>query len=246
MTIDRKAAAALLASPVEFMQESLVIPVNGPQMRGVHNFILDDDFGNAKRPDGKQTKGFYLMPGQGAGSFKAYWCPYAPSSVRSVVVGNQADLMFTATMDGCSLGVGSRTPAGERLVTHANAMSVGDAIYNELNRRGASQTAKMLITRSHQQYAQQQQVYLRHLSPHAHDASGDVPDIVDPTRYRRVSNGPEECSSTTFGVRDTELDDWAFYAQQYNPMTIPDPQIVAVFRVAGARPSPQAGNCVIM
>ena len=50
----------------------------------------------------------------------AYWCPYSDDKTYGVVLKDVADYMFTAEMDGCSFGVGSRGRDGSRLVYHAN------------------------------------------------------------------------------------------------------------------------------
>lgn len=53
-------------------------------------------------------------------SFRAYWCHYQPDEMHSIVVGNGANFMFTATMNGCSLAFGSKLANGGRRVAHAN------------------------------------------------------------------------------------------------------------------------------
>lgn len=58
-------------------------------------------------------------------SFNAYWCPYESNDVQQVTLGNQADYMFTAKMDGCTFGVGSANPDGSRTVCHANVGGKG-------------------------------------------------------------------------------------------------------------------------
>jgi hypothetical protein len=60
-------------------------------------------------------------------SVPAYFCPYAKDSAQSTLLGNAAALMFTATMNGCTLGAGSQNPGGVVRVCHANAFSTGEA-----------------------------------------------------------------------------------------------------------------------
>jgi hypothetical protein len=52
--------------------------------------------------------------------FNAYWCPYAEDTVNAVTLSDEADLMFTATMNGCSFGVGIPSVDGAVRVAHAN------------------------------------------------------------------------------------------------------------------------------
>jgi hypothetical protein len=53
--------------------------------------------------------------------FAVYFCPYESNDYHGVVLGNACELMLTTQMDGCSLGIGSRTANGEVLVFHANS-----------------------------------------------------------------------------------------------------------------------------
>jgi hypothetical protein len=50
----------------------------------------------------------------------AYWCPYANDHTYSITVAGAANFMFTATMDGCSFGVGIEAVDGAVRVAHAN------------------------------------------------------------------------------------------------------------------------------
>jgi hypothetical protein len=51
---------------------------------------------------------------------RAYWCPYKNNNCLGDMVGNDSRYMFTATMNGCSFGIGSAAPDGSRLVYHVN------------------------------------------------------------------------------------------------------------------------------
>ena len=55
-----------------------------------------------------------------ADQIDVYWCPYNDGSTLGVALGSAADYMFTAPMDGCSLGLGAANPDGSRLVYHSN------------------------------------------------------------------------------------------------------------------------------
>jgi hypothetical protein len=120
MPNNASAVASLVSDPLAFMQRNFVHVNYGSANSGLKQFTLNDDFGRhgkAKLPNDSLIDGYYLEEGDGgAASFQAYWCAYEESTVHSITVGSQADLMFTATMDGCSLGVGSRTDTGDRLV----------------------------------------------------------------------------------------------------------------------------------
>src|SRR5258708_40043674 len=48
----------------------------------------------------------------GADSFLAYVCDYKSGEINYQVLGREADLCFTTTMNGCTFGIGSPTAAG--------------------------------------------------------------------------------------------------------------------------------------
>jgi hypothetical protein len=56
----------------------------------------------------------------------AYFCPYENNQTKALMLKNAAQWMFTATMDGCTFGVGSQTPGamGSVRVAHANTSSI--------------------------------------------------------------------------------------------------------------------------
>ena len=56
----------------------------------------------------------------GGDLFECYWCPYEDGQMKSITVGNLANIMFTAPMDGCSFGIGSANDDGSRMVCHIN------------------------------------------------------------------------------------------------------------------------------
>ena len=55
------------------------------------------------------------------GIFMGYWCPYDIDRTSYVTLSGAADYMFTATMDGCSFGVGTPSKDGTVTVSHSNS-----------------------------------------------------------------------------------------------------------------------------
>jgi len=235
------AGTAFTNAPLVFMQGNLVaVQVHAP--RGRHSFMLDDSAGHARNAAGALIPAYYLMPGDGGhGCFEAYWCPYEPSGIRSVVVGSAAQFMFTATMAGCTLGVGSRTAAGERLVSHANAMATVDFMYGD--NPNALSDFQMALVRARQQAVQKGLVLRR-------QRVGGQPDpgltLIEPKNYRADAAGNQTLSSTTFGLRNEGTDDWGFYTQKYDPNSNPE-TLIGVMFVAGTayHPPPLATQCVL-
>lgn len=124
-------------------------------------------------------------------SISVYFCPYRGGRTLGTVVGSQASLFFTSEMDGCSLGFGSVTPEGARLVYHSNA----------------SQPVATLQSQSDVQHTDLTGVF------------GNLPlftrlqDELSPMKYR-LSNAGTEYKSTTFGVRQV-VAGWKFYTHRY-------------------------------
>lgn len=194
-----------LADPTSFLQDYVVLPDQAGLQRGIVALTLTPYHGlQARKPDGTLSPIYRLEQAGGpAGAIRAFWCPYVEDSTRSVVIDQQADLVFTAMMDGCSLGVGNRTAGGQYLVSHANRGVVGNAVVQAGGTIAAGQAA--------QRQAQLTSITQRMGGPAAHVVA-PVQYMVDP-----VSN-QEELKATTFGVRDTGTDRWTFYCQRYEAL----------------------------
>ncbi|MGB6474660.1 MAG: hypothetical protein WBF04_11335 [Candidatus Sulfotelmatobacter sp.] len=116
-----------LADPVDFMQNNVVdTPATGGSLDtgGVKFFTLEKKAYTAKsreRP-GVNIPVYLARPTSSGGTdpFDCYWCPYEDGQMKSIMVGNLANIMLTAPMDGCSFGIGSATAKGDRMVCHIN------------------------------------------------------------------------------------------------------------------------------
>jgi hypothetical protein len=129
----------LIANPLAFLDKNILVPgIYGPPRDSMKNEPIDMQLVAMPPADGFAKKhgeqlGIYVVTvpslvdgivGRGGvkddKSFKAYFCSYEPGQVFGTIVGAKANFMFTAQMDGCSLGVGHKTADGNRLVYHAN------------------------------------------------------------------------------------------------------------------------------
>lgn len=54
-----------------------------------------------------------------------FWLGYANNTASRMMLNDSAKMMFTANMDGCTLGIGSQAGDGGCLVSHANMISAG-------------------------------------------------------------------------------------------------------------------------
>ncbi|HEY4252593.1 MAG TPA: hypothetical protein VGM87_15380 [Roseomonas sp.] len=122
-------------------------------------------------------------------AFWAYWCPYDANRTAFTTLTGHAEWMFTATMDGCTFGVGRAAPDGTVVVGHANA-----------NRH---QTKKSISRMAQTQRAELQAELGMHAS------------MLQPKnyRFRGTFSKKRDVSSATFGVRDGST--WKFYAHLY-------------------------------
>ena len=121
--------------------------------------------------------------------FMAYWCPYTNQQTRYTTLTNLAEYMFTATMDGCSFGIGSRTPDGTCLVSHSNQ-----------NQFETPDSKDEMISK--------QKGALRGLL-------GSKAKLFQPKDYRSVGTFKKThgVSAATFGICDNNK--WKFYAHRF-------------------------------
>jgi hypothetical protein len=125
-----------LEDPVEFMQNNFVTtPEAGAfnQTGGKKFFTLEKKANtfarSVERPEAKIPV-YFARPASGGdpeGLMEIYWCPYEDNSMKSIMVGNEANIMLTAPMNGCSFGVGAAADDGSRYVAHINMKSQNNA-----------------------------------------------------------------------------------------------------------------------
>ena len=121
--------------------------------------------------------------------FWAYWCPYDQDRFGYTTLGNNADFMFTPTMDGCSFGIGQAGADGSVMVGHINSTRFekkGDTSDMERNQRVSLE------------------IGLR--------SGRKKPVIFEPSDYRYRKKA-REVSATTFGIREGGR--WKFYAHRW-------------------------------
>lgn len=120
-----------LLDPIDFMQNNVVSTPEGGavnQTGGKKFFTLEKLQGLAssvERP-GVQIPTYIARPVSGnnpEGILEVYWCPYKEDSMQSTTLGNAANIMLTAPMNGCSFGVGAAARDGTRYVAHINMKS---------------------------------------------------------------------------------------------------------------------------
>ena len=195
----RETVDALQRNPAEFMKNAIVVvKFKSDAPPGVHQMTLKLMEHKLGSQLGRALPVYYLKAPVGMDPvFNAYWCPYMKNQARSVFVNNEANLMFTAQMDGCTLGLGTVVPGGGRSVMHINQGSYWaklskSGVMSEDTARGA-------------QYDSQAQMIK--------DQLGQDSDLIGPRSYRRDADGSFVLASTTFGMRSNN--NWQFHTQTF-------------------------------
>jgi hypothetical protein len=201
------AAQNLMADPAGFMADNIVIvemegnnaprTTNGPVTLRLYARPTARITGRKRSWKSPRVGVYYLSPDPVPAFFMdaiidpniitAYFCPYKQGETHGTMISNGADLMFTTQMDGCTLGIGSRTPGGDRLIFHANSGGTSNVAMNNQDQslRAEFRTNNTLI----------QQMW-------------------SPLDYRTSRRGTAY-KATTFGVRNPGTGDWNFYCQRY-------------------------------
>jgi hypothetical protein len=194
---------AFQANPYRFMEKNLVVTGDNPkpnevQVNGSYRLVtvsVEIQEGAKVIKKGAETDGkvFHLEFNAPTDPVTAYWCPYAENSDGDpVMLGNDANYMFTVTMNACSLGIGSQV-GGVVRVAHANRGDAGGTGTPEEQLRAMDQAQLEGLRRN--------DVASYVLSPlqYVLDAKGKV------DRKRK---------STTFGMHRTGAA-WAFFTLKY-------------------------------
>jgi len=123
--------------------------------------------------------------------FAAYICPYAPNTTGRKMLGSDADVMFTADMDGCTFGIGIPNSLGEVRVGHANAMNqaTGSHFNPNYGPQRAAQTNSL-------------------------QASNLSQTVLDPSEYRDNAPQGSELRAVTIGLRIKGV--WEFWYQHHH------------------------------
>lgn len=135
------------------------------------------------------------LGGPTAGYFQAYWCPYEREETKFAVVGTAANFVFTATITGCSIGLGHETANGDKLVIHSN--------------HGSTPQHGMTV-------AQTQEADIRALGGQT------IHKVFGPSSYRVDSSGNGRYTGTVVGFRGTGH--WEFRTQRYEQLPQLAPQ----------------------
>jgi len=141
---DENAIKVFARYPLDFMKQTLVRAPSCQSLlygRPMRLTLLHDPMATAQL-QGKPVKVYSLRKAEeGDPYFVSYICDYQKSEISYQVLSREADFCFTFAMDGCTFGVGSRTPDGEVLVSHGNAagLTEGGTTQAERQRNFASE-----------------------------------------------------------------------------------------------------------
>lgn len=203
------------AEPEDFLNRFAIIPTAGKILDGAGKKIVTGYFNLV--PSGFQAGGnaeAVLKLEKADDGIKAYWLAYEDDKSKRAVLGNDARFMFTANMDGCSFGYGSKTGTGEVLVGHANAGEVGVQAEAAASDAGVDPGNVLLMARNAQKDAQAGMLgkkmtpgSLKILHPfHYADSAHGTDGAID--REGRIY----KYAATVVGIR--KPDGWKFFCQR--------------------------------
>lgn len=199
-----------LANPVDFMSKNIVIQqhtsetdnVASRNQKIVHMTLKPYPYSaTGQDSKGKAIPIFVMDLALGGDEeFPAFWCPAFNNwdgGFGVLVEPSMAKVMFTDTMSGCSLGVGSKVAGGGRYVIHLNQEQAAKDSSPEAS------PAKLMKT----QEALQKELLKER---------GTAERIAGPSGYAGgIGPTGSKYKCTTFGVWDAPAKDWAFYMHSY-------------------------------
>lgn len=197
-------------SPYQFMKKHIVVVTISdhfikPNGNVVTAFVVEDDRADIAEPPAPQSKVFKLYLTEDPAAPKpppqhtrrVYWCHYEPGVTHASMLGKGHAYMFTPTMNGCTLGIGSQNNGVVR-VAHSNVAQSSAGMPN------AKATIQL---QAHRQVAT--------LDARFEQANDPLKKIVPPFAYMKGSRGIDiSRNATTFGRRN-DRDEWKFYSLMY-------------------------------
>ena len=190
------AVGTFLQAPLSFMEDNLLLVFSSSDKGGIQDFTIKE-LNNYQGSKLGKAKPVHCLSSNTADkqTFKAYWCPFQINNLCSVMLGSDADFMFTSAMNDCSFGAGSAAAGSpsSRMVTHANFKSPAS--------RGGSHIS---------QYDAQDSMLKISLG-----AGAKVISPGSTGSYRRDVDGALVLHATTVGIRSKVTGKWDFYTQRY-------------------------------
>lgn len=195
-------SSAFIATPVQFTDDNIVLTnenIGKTQADGKLQTVCLKKLDRMGRKNGRNVPIYFLTlardgvpPGE---QFDVYWCPYNQGETLHCNLGNASRFMFTATMNGCTLGVGSQN-GGNCRVAHANDAKAMRPLSGLL---------------SHEAFATQQRQFQRN-SLWADFNSANI-SLITPDDYLTTGVDSSQQSITTFAIHDIGKS-WSFYTQR--------------------------------
>lgn len=183
-----------VASPESFMATNIVVPQfrggKGPPSESRPIVITISEW--TQKKCSKSGGKVYFLNLDTAGvsrdeKLPIYWLAYSQGNFTQGVLNGQSLYMFTAQMDGCTLGFGSQGGDGGCLVSHANKASAG--------KDGPDA----------QRDAQRGQLQSRF--------GGASFSMVEPSAYMGTTHGGNKFKATNFGKNVNGT--WQFFSHRY-------------------------------
>ena len=205
---------AFLSNTLAFCQTNIVLPPSDcsddPIVKsGKFTMKLNKLEGTATHATG--TGGVYTIDkpsafNGGLPSFEMYFCYYGDDKIFQTFISDQASVMFTPKMNGCTFVVGSATQDGGRLIAHANVSMTSNT------EKGAQE--------------QELNTYVKVIT----NFTNPEFEILQRGDYRPWGS---DNAGTTFGVRDPVNGQWRFYVQRWERLGPGNYKLLEVKHFAG-------------
>lgn len=221
------AVKQFVKDPEDFMKKNIVkMSVGGTSVKGrTGQFMLRELSQTGRLPNGDACKVYQIEQKSDKDSFTAYWCPYADDDVFAITLTDEANIMLTAKMNGCSFGIGQPGQDGSVRVAHSNVQEseklkqIAEAMFQAFDPKG--QTPEMVgLGYQKNMVKQQEQWDLLHTDK---GVGGLLSTEITPALYRSLT-------LTTFGVR--KKGKWEFHFHAYTEGVEP--------KLAGCFPFPNS------
>lgn len=195
--------------PVTFLKRHVVqpppsVPLTGDGETGrvAHFYLVEDESAVVVNLENARVYVIKSCSEKQRGAFPAYWCPYGENKTCKVMLGNDARLMITPLMNGCSFGLGSYNNGGGRLVMHGNNVNAPEGLCGNYDlptlQRFQAFTQKKAIARK---FESENQALDR---------------VLQPVHYRDpLRNGAMQGNCTLIGLHKPGSD-WTFVGQVYS------------------------------
>lgn len=185
--------------PLEFIKKHNVLAPGGDPCKTSN---LGTVFINVKKDE--NVKHMYnIVFTDDPNSLRVYWCGFAMNGCGSVVLGKQAEYIFTARMSGCSFGVGVRKDASKE-----GSMEICVVHSNRANLAKVTTISEKSVLNGHKKQWKGQRDLINCIL-----GTNKKNRVIDSRSGVVRLDKIVDCKMTTFGVWVEHVKNWQFYGK---------------------------------